>query len=208
MIQCQNLAFSYPQSTIKIDLPELNVDQGQKVAVVGPSGSGKSTLLNMIAGFLLPAQGNIMLNGENHTLTKPHQRPVSMLFQQNNLFNHLNVTQNLVLGIHPKLSMTENQCQKIEMIADKVGLSAHLSRYPDKLSGGQQQRVALARCMLRNQPILLLDEPFSALDKSLRIEMLDLLNTICAEKELTVMLVTHQPEELSAFVDKIITIGD
>lgn len=220
MIKLKQLQFSYPknhdynnnnnQTTIaaNLSLPDLHLNAGEKVAVVGASGSGKSTLLNLIAGFLIAEQGSIILNGNNHTKTKPHQRPVSMLFQDNNLFNHLSVEQNLILGLQPRLKIAANQHQQIKSIAEKVGLAAYLSRYPDKLSGGQKQRVALARCLLRNQPILLLDEPFSALDKALRREMLALLAEICSEKNLTVMMVTHQPEELQGFVDTMVTIAD
>ena len=143
---------------------DLQVVEGERIAIVGPSGAGKSTLLNLIAGFVLPTQGNIWLNGENHTRSAPYERPVSMLFQENNLFPHLTVQQNLALGLKTSLKLTALEQEQIEQVADAVGLTSFLSRLPNSLSGGQKQRVALARCLLRDKPILLLDEPFSALD--------------------------------------------
>lgn len=185
---------------------DLQVSAGERIAIVGPSGAGKSTLLNLIAGFVLPTQGNIWLNGENHTRSAPYERPVSMLFQENNLFPHLSVQQNLALGLKTSLKLTALEQDQIERVADAVGLTSFLSRLPNSLSGGQKQRVALARCLLRDKPILLLDEPFSALDPELRLEMLNLIDELCHSKNLTLLLVTHQPSELSGKVDRMLRI--
>ena len=185
---------------------DLQVVAGERIAIVGPSGAGKSTLLNLIAGFVLPTQGNIWLNGENHTQSAPYERPVSMLFQENNLFPHLTVQQNLALGLKTSLKLTALEQDQIERVADAVGLTSFLSRLPNSLSGGQKQRVALARCLLRDKPILLLDEPFSALDPELRLEMLNLIDELCHSKNLTLLLVTHQPSELTGKVDRMLRI--
>ena len=185
---------------------DLQVAAGERIAIVGPSGAGKSTLLNLIAGFVLPTQGNIWLNGENHTQSAPYERPVSMLFQENNLFPHLTVQQNLALGLKTSLKLTALEQDQIEQVADAVGLTSFLSRLPNSLSGGQKQRVALARCLLRDKPILLLDEPFSALDPELRLEMLNLIDELCHSKNLTLLLVTHQPSELTGKVDRMLRI--
>ena len=185
---------------------DLQVAEGERIAIVGPSGAGKSTLLNLIAGFVLPTQGNIWLNGENHTRSAPYERPVSMLFQENNLFPHLTVQQNLALGLKTSLKLTALEQDQIEQVADAVGLTSFLSRLPNSLSGGQKQRVALARCLLRDKPILLLDEPFSALDPELRMEMLNLIDELCHSKNLTLLLVTHQPSELTGKVDRMLRI--
>ena len=185
---------------------DLQVAAGERIAIVGPSGAGKSTLLNLIAGFVLPTQGNIWLNGENHTRSAPYERPVSMLFQENNLFPHLTVQQNLALGLKTSLKLTALEQDQIERVADAVGLTSFLSRLPNSLSGGQKQRVALARCLLRDKPILLLDEPFSALDPELRMEMLNLIDELCHSKNLTLLLVTHQPSELTGKVDRMLRI--
>ena len=185
---------------------DLQVAAGERIAIIGPSGAGKSTLLNLIAGFVLPTQGNIWLNGENHTRSAPYERPVSMLFQENNLFPHLTVQQNLALGLKTSLKLTALEQDQIERVADAVGLTSFLSRLPNSLSGGQKQRVALARCLLRDKPILLLDEPFSALDPELRMEMLNLIDELCHSKKLTLLLVTHQPSELTGKVNRMLRI--
>ena len=185
---------------------DLQVVAGERIAIVGPSGAGKSTLLNLIAGFVLPTRGEVWLNGENHTQSAPYERPVSMLFQENNLFPHLTVQQNLALGLKTSLKLTALEQDQIEQVADAVGLTSFLSRLPNSLSGGQKQRVALARCLLRDKPILLLDEPFSALDPELRMEMLNLIDELCHSKKLTLLLVTHQPSELTGKVDRMLRI--
>lgn len=185
---------------------DLQVVARERIAIVGPSGAGKSTLLNLIAGFVLPTRGEIWLNGENHTQSAPYERPVSMLFQENNLFPHLTVQQNLALGLKTSLKLTALEQDQIERVADAVGLTSFLSRLPNSLSGGQKQRVALARCLLRDKPILLLDEPFSALDPELRMEMLNLIDELCYSKKLTLLLVTHQPSELTGKVDRMLRI--
>ena len=185
---------------------DLQVAVGERIAIIGPSGAGKSTLLNLIAGFVLPTQGNIWLNGENHTRSAPYERPVSMLFQENNLFPHLSVQQNLALGLKTSLKLTALEQDQIEQVVDAVGLTSFLSRLPNSLSGGQKQRVALARCLLRDKPILLLDEPFSALDPELRMEMLNLIDELCHSKNLTLLLVTHQPSELTGKVNRMLRI--
>ncbi|HHF5768410.1 TPA: thiamine ABC transporter ATP-binding protein [Haemophilus influenzae] len=184
----------------------LNVKAGECVAIIGESGAGKSTLLNLIAGFEFPAQGEIWLNDKNHTRSAPYERPVSMLFQENNLFPHLTIQQNLALGIKPSLKLTALEQEKIEQVACSVGLGDYLQRLPNSLSGGQKQRVALARCLLRDKPILLLDEPFSALDQKLRVEMLALIAKLCDEKDLTLLLVTHQPSELIGSIDQVLVV--
>lgn len=184
----------------------LNVKAGERVAIIGESGAGKSTLLNLIAGFEFPAQGEIWLNDKNHMRSAPYERPVSMLFQENNLFPHLTVQQNLALGIKPSLKLTVLEQEKIEQVACSVGLGDYLQRLPNSLSGGQKQRVALARCLLRDKPILLLDEPFSALDQKLRVEMLALIAKLCDEKDLTLLLVTHQPSELIGSIDQVLVV--
>ena len=185
---------------------DLHVAAGERIAIIGPSGAGKSTLLNLIAGFVLPTRGEVWLNGENHTQSAPYERPVSMLFQENNLFPHLTVQQNLALGLKTSLKLTALEQDQIEQVADAVGLTSFLSRLPNSLSGGQKQRVALARCLLRDKPILLLDEPFSALDPELRLDMLNLIDELCHSKNLTLLLVTHQPSELTGKVDRMLRI--
>lgn len=186
----------------------LSVTHGEQVAILGPSGAGKSTLLNLIAGFLTPASGTMMIAGEDHTTTPPSRRPVSMLFQENNLFSHLNVQQNIGLGLNPGLKLNASQREKMLHIARQMGLDNLLDRLPGELSGGQRQRVALARCLVREQPILLLDEPFSALDPALRQEMLTLVAEVCREKQLTLLMVSHSVEDAARIATRSIVVAD
>ncbi|HAT3904313.1 TPA: thiamine ABC transporter ATP-binding protein ThiQ [Citrobacter koseri] len=186
----------------------LSVARGEQVAVLGPSGAGKSTLLNLIAGFLTPASGTIMIEGQDHTTTPPSRRPVSMLFQENNLFSHLNVQQNIGLGLNPGLKLNAAQREKLHHIARQMGIENLLERLPGELSGGQRQRVALARCLVREQPVLLLDEPFSALDPALRQEMLALVSDVCRDQQLTLLMVSHSVEDAARIASRSIVVAD
>lgn len=186
----------------------LSVKQGERVAVLGPSGAGKSTLLSLVAGFLTPASGIIMIENSEHTHTPPARRPVSMLFQENNLFTHLTVRQNIGLGLNPGLKLSSAQVSKLETIATTMGLETLLNRLPGELSGGQRQRVALARCLVREQPVLLLDEPFSALDPALRQEMLTLVEEVCRRQQLTLLMVSHSVEDAARIASRSIVVAD
>lgn len=186
----------------------VSIKQGEQVAVLGPSGAGKSTLLNLIAGFLNPQSGTILIENKIHTHTPPARRPVSMLFQENNLFSHLTVRQNIGLGLHPGLKLNDAQRQKLQLIASQMGIESLLDRLPSELSGGQRQRAALARCLVREQPILLLDEPFSALDPALRQEMLNLVNDVCRRQHLTLLMVSHSVEDAARIASRSLVIAD
>ena len=186
----------------------LSVRQGERIAVLGPSGAGKSTLLNLIAGFLQPASGSIVIDNGEFTYAPPAKRPVSMLFQENNLFNHLTVWQNIALGMDPGLKLSAAQRQTLEAIAEQMGLSAFINRLPGELSGGQRQRVALARCLVREQPLLLLDEPFSALAPARRQEMLSLVEEVCEREQLTMLMVSHSIEDAARIAPRSVVIAE
>ncbi|MRT56290.1 thiamine ABC transporter ATP-binding protein ThiQ [Enterobacteriaceae bacterium RIT693] len=186
----------------------LKITAGERVAILGPSGAGKSTLLSLAAGFLQPASGSIVINGQDHTRTPPSARPVSMLFQENNLFSHLTVRQNIALGMHPGMKLNEIQKQRLLEITERVGMTEMLDRLPSQLSGGQRQRVALARCLVRQQPVLLLDEPFSALDPALRKEMLQLLDELCQEQNMTLLMVSHSIDDAARIAGRSIVVKD
>lgn len=186
----------------------LSVERGERIAVLGPSGAGKSTLLNLIAGFLPPASGSLLIDGEKHNATPPAQRPVSMLFQENNLFNHLTVRQNIGLGIHPGLKLNREQRAQVTAIAGQMGMDTLLDRLPGELSGGQRQQAALARCLVRQQPVLLLDEPFSALDPALRQEMLTLVADVCQRQQLTLLMVSHSVEDAARIAPRSIVVAE
>lgn len=200
-----DLIFNYENSPMHF---VLQVEQGERLAIIGESGAGKSTLLNLIAGFETPASGQILLNDCDHTQTQPADRPVSMLFQDNNLFPHLTVAQNIGLALAPSLSLNATQQQQVREIAEKMGIEPLLSRRADQLSGGQKQRVALARTLLRDKPILLLDEPFSALDPIRRHELQQFILDICIERNLTFLMVTHQLEETKNLFTRVVEIRE
>ncbi len=174
---------------------DFEVVRGDLVAVIGPSGAGKSTLLSAIAGFVQPLEGGIAWDGVELTRNPPGERPVSILFQDNNLFPHLTAEQNVGLGIRPTLRLSNDEKRAVHDVLHRVGMTSVLGRYPRELSGGQQSRVALARALIQRNPVLLLDEPFAALGPAMRAEMLELLKEIAAEHELTVMMVTHEPKD-------------
>ncbi len=205
MLTLEKLTYLYEHLPMRFDL---HIQPGERVAVLGPSGAGKSTLLSLIAGFLPAASGRLLLAGEDHTATPPAKRPVSMLFQENNLFAHLTVAQNIGLGLNPGLRLNGEQKRQLAQIAAQVGLEEHLQRLPSQLSGGQRQRAALSRCLVRQRPILLLDEPFSALDPALRSEMLQLLQNVCHQRQLTLLMVSHNLDDAARIAQRTLLVVD
>jgi thiamine transport system ATP-binding protein len=192
ILQVEGLTFRYEDLEMVFDLA---VDAGECLAVLGPSGAGKSTLLSLIAGFERPLAGRVVIAGRDVTALKPAERPVTSLFQEHNLFAHLTAAQNVGLGLDPGLRLDSTQQQRVAEALGRVGLEGLGPRRPAQLSGGQRQRVALARSLVRDKPLLLLDEPFSALDPGLRLEMLDLVRQLQEERGLTVILVSHNPRD-------------
>lgn len=179
-----------------------------RVALLGASGAGKSTLLSTLAGFLAPSRGRVLWRDTNITDLAPGARPLSILFQDQNLFPHLSVAQNLGLGISPKLRLGRADHAKIAAALDRVGLSGLGDRRPATLSGGQQSRVALARCLLRAKPLLLLDEPFAALGPALKSDMLALVAEIATEQHATVLMVSHEPADAVALCPQTVLVAD
>jgi thiamine transport system ATP-binding protein len=187
---------------------DLTVPTGARVAVIGPSGAGKSTLLAVIAGFLAPQSGRVLWDQSDISGAEPGARPLSIIFQDNNLFPHLTVFQNVALGISPSLKLNEADQARVAANLTRVGLADMADRKPAALSGGQQSRVALARVMLRHKPLLLLDEPFAALGPALKADMLDLVRDLAAETGTTVLMVTHDPRDAQRFADQTILVAD
>ena len=185
-----------------------SVPVGSRIAIIGPSGAGKSTLLLAIAGFVPLKAGRIFWAGENLAQTAPGDRPLSLLFQDQNLFPHLTVAQNLGLGLNPSLKLTADQHGQITQALARVGLAGMEARKPVSLSGGQLGRTALARALLRAKPLLLLDEPFAALGPALKAEMLDLVAEMAAGMSATVVLVTHDPADAKRFADQTVLVAD
>ena len=182
---------------------DLEAKRGECIALVGPSGAGKSTLLSLIAGFEQPDQGTIFVGEERIDTQAPARRPVTMMFQENNLFNHLTLYQNIALGCHPGLKLTEEDRELIETAMAATRLGALQSRKPADVSGGERQRAALARCLCQRRPLLLLDEPFTGLDPQLRVEMHELVNELRKTHALTVIIVSHLPHEVGRIADSL-----
>ena len=185
-----------------------SVAPGERIALIGPSGAGKSTLLMAIAGFFPAAAGRILWQGDDLAETAPGDRPLTMLFQDQNLFPHLTLAQNLGLGLSPTLRLTAAQKTQIAQTLQQVGLAGMESRKPAQLSGGQQGRAALARALLRARPVLLLDEPFAALGPALKSEMLDLLEEVASATGAAVLMVTHDPSDAKRFASKTVLVAD
>ncbi len=205
MLIIDELNFSYPQLGGQFCY-SLRVGPGEIVAITGRSGAGKSTLLDLVAGFIKPLSGTISFNGNELSLLPVEKRPVSILFQADNLFDHLSVTANLSLGLVLGLASGRKKNQALEAALKEVGLAGFGPRRARNLSGGQQQRVALARTLLRNQPILLLDEPFANLDTQTAQAMRDLVSALARQHKWHTLIVSHQSEDVSGFADRAFTL--
>ena len=185
-----------------------SVRPGAKVAILGPSGCGKSTLLSLIAGFLAPTQGRVMWAEQDLRDVRPGDRPLSILFQDQNLFPHLTLFQNLGLALRPDLRLSDAQRRMILDALARVELTGMQDRKPGQVSGGQIARAALARSLLRQRPVLLLDEPFAALGPALKSDMLGFVAEVAAESGTTVLMVTHDPHDAQSFADETVFVSD
>lgn len=188
MLRLDDVVLGFEGFTLSADL---SVPKSARLAILGPSGGGKTTLLSTIAGFLRPDTGRVILDGQDVTDWPVQDRPLSILFQEGNLFPHLTAFDNVALGVDPSLKLTEVQRADVARALDQVGLGDMGARKPGDLSGGQRSRVALARMLLRRKPLALLDEPFAALDPGLRREMLSLVGDLCDAEGLTLVMVSH-----------------
>jgi thiamine transport system ATP-binding protein len=204
-LRCETLAFSYGEEPMSFDI---DVTAGSIVALMGPSGSGKSTLLSLVAGFETPSAGRIVIGDLDVTHLPPAARPVSMVFQENNLFGHLDVAANVGLGRSPSLRLSPRDRADVAAALARVGLAGKEARLPRELSGGERQRVALARVLVRDRPVLLLDEPFAALGPALRADMLALVAELHAERGMTVIMATHDPDDARAVASTIAFVED
>jgi thiamine transport system ATP-binding protein len=191
-IHLDHVRFAWPQMDMKFDL---KVAANKITIITGPSGSGKSTLLNLIAGFESPIGGTIAISSMDYTNSAISRRPVSILFQEHNLFPHLTVETNAGFGIAPRRMVSVDGRRRVKDALASVGLSGKENRLPYELSGGERQRAALARVLLENRPVLLLDEPFASLGPSLRREMMELLTAMQRANPRTILAVTHHPQE-------------
>jgi putative spermidine/putrescine transport system ATP-binding protein len=186
---------------------KLEVHKGEFVSLLGPSGCGKTTTLRMVAGFELPSTGTITINGEDITNKPPNQRNVGMVFQSYALFPNLTIGQNIGFGLEVrKMSKKDTQKRTREML-DLVHLEEHINKYPYQLSGGQQQRIALARALAISPRVLLLDEPLSALDAKIRVELRLEIRRIQQTMGITTIYVTHDQEEALSLSDRVVVMS-
>ena len=205
IVELQGIVYRYEAVIMRYDVV---VDAGSFVAVIGPSGAGKSTLLSLVAGFDRPERGRVVLDGQDVTDLAPADRPVTTLFQEHNLFPHLTAAQNVGLGIHPGLRLSAADRHRVDEAIGRVGLDGMGRRLPRELSGGERQRVALARSMARARPILLLDEPFAALGPAQRREMVGLVDRLRRDRGMTVIMVSHQLDEVRAVAERALFVQD
>ncbi len=202
MLKVNNISYRYKsENQENIYNFSLEAKCGEVIGIIGASGNGKSTLLDLISGFLSPTSGNITYNDKNLTNLAPQKRPITILFQNYNLFEHLSVEKNILLGVESKNK--KEDLQKTHKILKEIGLEGFEKKRASLLSGGQQQRVALARALLRDKPILLLDEPFTGLDFETRKNMLKLVKNITKSKRLSTLMVTHELNDCKQIANKV-----
>ncbi|MBB4953983.1 putative spermidine/putrescine transport system ATP-binding protein [Agrobacterium vitis] len=190
-------------NTTAVDSVNLHVEDGELICLLGPSGSGKSTILRMIGGFEHPTSGAILIDGENVTRLPPERRPTGMMFQSHALWSHMTVFGNIAFGLKLRRLSRAQVKEKVEQALALVGLDGYGERMTHQLSGGQQQRVALARSLVLEPKILLLDEPFASLDQHLREHLREEVRDIQQRLGITTLFVTHGQDEALAMADRI-----
>ena len=191
-----------------LDRVSLQVDVGRIVAVLGPSGSGKSTLLRVVAGLVRPSRGSVRIDGTDVTHTPTHKRGVGMVFQNNQLFPHLDVAGNVGYGLRIAGVVASARTARVGDLLDLVGLSGYENRDVSTLSGGEAARVAVARSLATAPRMLLLDEPLSGLDHDLRYPLADELRRVIVVAGTTAVVVTHDPVEAQHIADDVVRLAD
>ncbi len=199
---------TFSGGTNAVDSFSLDVADGELVCLLGPSGSGKSTLLRMVGGFEQPNSGRITIDGEEVTHLPPERRPTGMVFQSHALWTHMNVFKNLAFGLKLRRMPAAQIREKVEAVLELVGLAGYGDRMTTQLSGGQQQRVALARSLVLEPKILLLDEPFASLDQHLRERLREEVRDIQQRLKITTLFVTHGQDEALSMADRIVVMAN
>lgn len=199
---------TYPDGTVAVSDFDLKVEKGEFVAFLGPSGCGKSTTLRMIAGFEHITNGDVLMMGQNVTDVPPEKRPTSMIFQNYALFPHMSVRENVAFGLDVKGTPKTERDRKVDRILDMFDLEQVADRKADKLSGGQRQRIALARGLVVEPEILLLDEPLGALDANLRRIIQNELKLLQRELGITFIFVTHAQSEALGLSDRVVVMSN
>ncbi|MCA0149433.1 ABC transporter ATP-binding protein [Rossellomorea vietnamensis] len=206
-ITLNHIQKSFEGQTVIQDM-NLEIEKGELVTFLGPSGCGKSTLLRMVAGLVTPEEGSISIDGRDVTHVSPKDRGVGMVFQSYALFPNMNVYENVAFGLKMKKMGKDDIHEKVMSMIELVGLTGKEKAYPHELSGGQQQRVALARSVVVEPKVLLLDEPLSALDAQIRKNLQQLLRSIQQRLGITMILVTHDQEEAMVVSDRIVLLNN
>lgn len=206
MLELERLSFRHPGQTTGYVF-SMTAVPGDITAISGPSGSGKSTLLDLIAGFASPQSGSLTLDGRDLLALRPEQRPVSILFQSETLFEHLTAAQNLRLAL-PRRTQRLEAGEQTESALAEVGLTGIATQRAETLSGGQKQRVALARTLLLDRKVLLLDEPFSALDDTTRRAVRQLVADLTHRQNWITILVSHHADDIAALAARRYSIED
>jgi len=201
-VSIEHVSFGYGDTAVLDDV-SLDVARGEFFAFLGPSGSGKTTLLRLVAGFGTPSRGRILIGERDVTALPPWSRNVGMVFQSYALWPHMTVAKNVAFGLERRRLSRAEVARKVGAALDLVGLTAYADRRPSQLPGGQQQRVALARTVVIEPEVLLLDEPLSNLDAKLRVEMRSELKALQRKLGITAIYVTHDQEEANAVADRI-----
>ena len=205
MLELRNIGVEYDGKPFLRGV-NLAVERGERVSLVGPSGSGKSTLLRVIAGIERPSTGEVIIDGINVTSTPPHLRQVGMVFQDNQLFPHLTVGDNV--GYSLRVTRRRDRAEVVREMLDLVGLAGFAQRAVISLSGGEQKRVAVARSLAANPAVLLLDEPLTGLDEALHDRLLDDLIALFDRRGTTVVHVTHDIAEARRLSSRVIEISE
>jgi sulfate/thiosulfate transport system ATP-binding protein len=188
---------------VALDDVSLDIPDGSLTSLLGPSGSGKSTLLRIIAGLEQPDRGTVVIGGEDATRVPPQRRGIGFVFQHYAAFKHMTVRDNVAFGMKIRKQPKDRIAARVDELLEVVGLSGYHKRYPNQLSGGQRQRMALARALAVEPRVLLLDEPFGALDAKVRAELREWLRRLHDEVHVTTVLVTHDQEEAMTVSDHI-----
>ena len=203
MIRIENLRKEFDKGVVALDSINLTFEEGSFIALLGPSGCGKTTTLNCIAGLLEPTSGSIYFDDRDVTELAPKDRNIGMVFQSYALYPHMKVIDNIAFSLKQKGMPKAERHEKARQMAQKLQIEHLLDRLPGELSGGQQQRVAMARALVKEPKVLLLDEPMSNLDARLKIEIRDEIRRIQQDLGVTSIIVTHDQEEAMAMADKI-----